>query len=389
MDMEYRMSRGNKVLIYFLSALFMGFGIFIIVAFLHLGAAAPVGIIFGAFLIGAGLSFISEAAKFCIVIDDLSLTVTHAFSTQSVLLEEIAGFRMGSRVILLELKSGAQAVVLPNNIERVEELRRWVNEKYEDIDSIHGAALMDEVIHDDRYGSTEEERAGRLAKARRLMLYSMTTPLLILWVIINPRPFELLMLILLAIPAVAVAVTWSYRGIIQVSLSRKLPYPTLLVGIIGAEFAASVAMYHVYKIYLFGGHGWLLLVACSVALLLIWAVACRAALSTGNRRYAEYLLMLVLAGVYSYNALIYFNCMYDREKPAIWQAIVHWKYTQHSNSTTYYLGLSPLGRSLAHKPVAVEYEFYHSVAKGDSVKLEIHPGTCGIAWYEVTKIINR
>jgi hypothetical protein len=209
--------------------------------------------------------------------------------------------------------------------------------------------------------------------------------LLLIWVIISPRPFVLVMLILLAIPLAAGWLTWYYKGILRIYISGARPYPTLLLGMLAAEFIAFIALLRVYNIYAFGQHFWLLLMGCSVVVLVIWAVACRAAVAGEKNIFAVYLAMLLIAGAYSYNALIFVNCTYDRGAPEQWRVGIDRKHARHGKSTSYWLDLSPWGRFDLGKSVSVEYPFYRSVAEGDSVKVLIHPGKCGIPWYEVTK----
>lgn len=377
------MSQGNKVVMYLFAIVFVAFGVFAAVA---AARAAPPALIIGLVPMVLGVFFIREAMKLSLVVDDTSLTVTHAFSTRSVLLDEISGYRKGSKdTILLDLKSGERALTIPNSIERRSELIGWLKGKYPDIDAERAKEVTEAVLHDDRYGDTEEERAAKLAMAKKLMIYSAVAPLLFIWVIIDPQPFRLLMLILLAIPVLAVWLTWYYKGILQVFVSNKRPYPSLIVGIIGTVFAALIAIIRVYKVYLFGGHGLLLLVGCSIVLTLLWAIACRAALEGDKNPFVVYGGMLLIAGVYAYNALLFINCSYDTNPPEKWRVGVDRKYAQHGRSTSYWLDLSPWGRYDAGKSVSVEYKFYHSVAEGDTVNVLIHPGECGIAWYEVMK----
>jgi hypothetical protein len=293
---------------------------------------------------------------------------------------------MGSKgTFWLDLKSGERRVMVPTTIENRKEAIDWLKEKYPDIAAELAQQVTQEVLHDERFGSTEEERAKRLMTARRLMVFSALAPMLLIWVLISPQPFMLVMPILLAIPLVCGWLTWYYKGILRIYISSARPYPTLLLAILSAEFIAFIALLKVYNIYAFGQHFWLLLMACSVVVLLVWAVACRAAVAGEKNVFAVYLAMLLMAGVYSYNGLIFVNCAYDRGTLEQWRVGIDRKYAKHGKSTTYWLELSPWGHYTLGKSVSVEHVFYRSVAEGDSVEVLIHPGKCGIPWYEVVK----
>ncbi len=386
--MEYRMSQGNKVLMYVLAAGMAGFALFLLnsTAHWHSGMSWPGTMLLVIPLLAGAVFLVLESINLRVVIDDQSLTVTHAFSSREVLLDEIAGYRKGSKgAFWLDLKSGQRRVSIPTTTENRDELLGQLKEKYPDIDAERAQQITKEVLEDERFGSTEEERGKRLAMARRLMIYSAATPLLLIWVIINPKPWQLLMLIVLGIPLVCGWLTWYYKGILRIYISNARPYPTLLMGILAAEFVGLIALMRVYKVYEFGAHFWLLLLGCSVVVTMVWVVACRAALAGENNVFAVYLAMLLLAGAYSAEALVFVNCTYDRGVAEVWRVGIDRKHAQHGKSTSYWLELSPWGRYDLGKSVSVEYPFYRSVAEGDTVKVLIHPGKCGIPWYEVTK----
>lgn len=387
--MEYRMSLYNRFLILLVAAV-GGVGGMVVVsaAFRGVSVAPMVGL--GLFLIVFAACFGLEAIRFRLVIDGDSLTVTHVFSSRSVLLDEIAGYRTGSKgTVWLDLKSGARALTISNSMERQEEFLEWLRERYPDIDAERAREVKSEVLHDERFGDTEEERAGRLKKAWRLMFYSALTPSLLIWVLIKPQPIRLLMMILLAIPILAVWLTWYYKGILRLFVSNRHPYPSLMIAIIGAAVLALIAVSRVYDIYLFSDHDWFLIAGCAIALTLLWAVVCRAAIPADKNPIVFFGGMLLIAGVYSYSALLFVNCAYDAGTPEKWKVGVDRKHAAHGKSTTYYLKLSPWGRYDAGKAVIVDHRFYDSVAVGDSVDVLIHPGACGISWYEVTSIPNR
>lgn len=385
MSMEYRISLWNRILFYLLGAFFI-----LLPAILSVSVTSSKSVLASGVLIAVvlpfGLFFIGEAVRFRLVVDDQSLTVTHVFSSRSVLLDEIAGYRKGSKgTIWLDLKSGGRALTVSNSMERQEEFLQWLKERYPDRDVQLALEIKEEVLHDERFGGTEEERAAKLARARKLMIYFMFAPTLLLWVAIKPQPFRLLMVTLLAIPVLAVWLTWYYKGILQVFIYTQRPYPSLLFGIIGVEVAALVAIIRVYNIYLFDGHSWLLLIACSVILAFAWAVACRAALAGKKNRVVAYGGMLLLAGIYSYNALVFFNCSYDTHSPEKWIVGIDRKHVQHGRNSSYWLHLSPWGRYQNGMSLSVESSFYRSVSTGDTVDVLLHPGQFGIQWYEITK----
>ena len=213
------MSLGNKIVMYIFAAGMAGLALWLLNSAAHWnGGLTWAATAAFALLMFAGAGFlVMESTKQSVVIDDQSLTVTHAFSARSVLLEEIAGYQQGSKgTFWLDLKSGNRRVMIPTTIASRKEAIGWLKEKYPDMDAALAQQVTQEVLHDERFGSTEEERAKKLMTARRLMVYSALAPMLLILVIINPQPFMPLMLLLLAIPLVCGWLTWYYKGILRI-----------------------------------------------------------------------------------------------------------------------------------------------------------------------------
>jgi hypothetical protein len=106
---EYRISTYDRMLQLVLAAAFSIGGIAAVIAGFHgNGSALPVAVL-AIVLIPSGIFFYLETTRLRVTIDEQSITVTHAFSSRSILLDEIAGLRHGQKkAILLDLKSGGK-----------------------------------------------------------------------------------------------------------------------------------------------------------------------------------------------------------------------------------------------------------------------------------------
>jgi len=377
------MSKGNKVLYYLISAFFFGLALFGAYSAIHMSNS---GLLFLC-VVGAGFGFLfyRMASKQQITIDEYSITVCNGFTTNSILLDEVSGFRRGDKEgIVLVRKNREKPLSIPGTVERKKELLDWLMERFPDINAQAAAGVTAEVLHDERYGLTEEDRSRRLSQARKLTLYSaFVVPVFFVWAFLSQRPPNLVIWILMALPMMAVWLTWSYKGILRLYMSKAKPYPTLVMAVFISELAAVLVVMRGYNIYLFDGRFWAVTLGLSVVVLLGWAAACRAAMIGEKNLFVLYLGMFILAGLYSFNVLIFSNCVFDRQPAEISRAGIDGKHINHGKTTTYTLELSPWGRFTDGKNVQVPWSVYHSVQRGDSVNVYLHPGKWGIAWYEV------
>ncbi|HTR31426.1 MAG TPA: hypothetical protein VMH27_19270 [Puia sp.] len=215
---------------------------------------------------GVGYLLFRTAAKTALVIDETSITVCNGFITRSVLIDEVAGWRSGARNnILLVLKSGERPLTIPGVLEQRSAVETWVDGRFTDIAAQLAKEVTEEVLHDERYGLTEEDRARRLQQARKVAAYgTIISPLLFLWVFLDPEPVNLLMLVLLAIPFAAALLTWHYKGILRLYTTKTKPYPSLIFAVLIAVGAAFFGALRGYNIYFFDLRAWRLLLILGI-----------------------------------------------------------------------------------------------------------------------------
>jgi len=381
------MSNTSKIGLYVLVVLLGGTGVIVVgLALFGTHVVQPVPLlIIGLLLLAGAWCFLREITRFSVVVDEQSLTVVRAFTSRSELLDDIAGYRSGNKnAILLELKRGGRPLTVPGSIGQRDEMVEWLREKFPDIDAQRADAVQEEVIHDERFGLTEEDRKRRLLRAWKLMAYStLVTLFFIAWVIVYPHPFEPMMLIFLGVPLVAVWLTWYYKGLLRLYFSKTRPFPTLLVAVVVSEFAAFFALLWNYNIYSFVGRSWELVLGAAVVVAIVWAMACWTATAGEKNLFAIYGGLLLVASLYGYDAIVFANCAYDRQPAVIWRVGVKDKHVSRGRSTTYYVRTSHWGKFRIGNSVQVSSSFYRSVAEGDSINVYLHPGIWGIPWYEL------
>jgi hypothetical protein len=223
---EYRISTANKILQLIFAAIFSIGGIAAIIAGFHGdGSQLPMAFV-GVFFALIGGFFYLETVRLRLTIDEYSMTVTHAFNSRSVLLDEIAGFRRGDKgVILLDLKSGDKPLQLPGAVERKKELLEWLRERFADIDGDREKEVTDLVLQDENLGLTREIRESRLNIARKLMVYgSAGIPFLCILLFVIPGNHKTALILSLALPWMAVGLTWYFKGILRLYSSKRKPY---------------------------------------------------------------------------------------------------------------------------------------------------------------------
>jgi hypothetical protein len=381
--MEYRMSPGNKALTYLIAFALVAGGIYVVYLVLNqrnwlLLIVAPVAI-------GLAWLIYYGTARVLLTIDESTVTYCNGFGTRSFLLDEIAGFRRGEKNgLLLVPKSGEKPMVISNTLEGRQELEAWVKERYKDIDAESAAEVEAEVLHNERYGLTEEERGLRLKQARRIAGAGwIVAGTLFVLMFIAQWAFGWLILITLIFPLAAVYLTWYYKGILRLYTTKGKPYPSLGWAVFIVEVAAWIVTDKLYSIYFMDARFWEIVLALSVGMTLVWSAACRVAVAGEKYAFAIYFGLLLAAGVYSYTALVFTNCASDHQKAATFRVAISGKHISSGKYSSYYLELSPWGSYTDGSEYEVSSTAYRSVKVGDLVSVYLHPGKWGIPWYDV------
>jgi hypothetical protein len=386
---DYPIAPGYKVLgLVFAAAFFFG-GIFLLYFAFHAPtqAAMVACLIFGVSLIPLGAFLYREVNRLCITIDGDTLEITRAFSTRSIALADIDGYRVGDKnAFILVVRDGEKQLKIPDGIARRKELLAWIKEKYEDVDARERAAETKVLLEDSRYGDSREEREQNLKKARNISrIGSGVGFVLFFWFLFYPQPYDLVMVLLFVAPLVALYVTMSFKGLLRLYTKKSSPYPTLFILIMFPIMGAGLNAFIRYDLYGFSASAWLLLAGMIALLSFIALTVLREVVAAEAQKGAAIGFLLCMIAIYSYGLLIYTNCHYDRSHAEAWRVAVTDKHETHGKSTTYYLQLSPWGKYADGKEVTVSGAFYRAVNPQDSVGVLLNKGKWGIPWYRIVR----
>ncbi len=381
--MEYRIAKGWRITVaVFGAVLIIGGVFFLIKAFTGPTFPAGLGIFLAIFLISLGTITYLDTIRTLFIIDGYNLRIVRLRKTRSVLLKEIDGYRTGDKnTFFIVLKKGDRSIQLPQYLERREELIGWFQEKYEDVDERDKANETEALLDNDQFGLTREDRASRLATAKRISYIATGAgALLFFWALFDPEPFDLIMIILLAAPWIAVYITWYYKGLMKLYKTKSSPYPSLVYLIFLTILAALVTVLNAYSLYAFGQHAWSLLLGITLTVTVISITACRQAIATSGK-VLVYGIVFAIAGMYSYSLLIFSNCRYDRSFDHAYHVKVTHKRISSGKSTSYYLSLSPWGKYADGNELSVSKSFYNQVNTHDDLTVFLRKGQWGIPWY--------
>jgi hypothetical protein len=348
-------------------------------------------VITGLVLIGLGSLFYLDSAKLSIIVDEYSITLQQAFSSRSVLLDEIMGYRTNQsgrdgNLLVLVTKDNTRDLYVPTSLERSDELLSWIKNRYPDVDAISHKESAQNMLEDQRFGDTRLKRLVTLSHAILTSLIAKVLAILLILLdtfLVLPvnLPFMLTVFIM---PWVVIACTLYFKGMLKL-YSRKAdanPAIGMLLWVSSAVIVTNTWMN--FDLYYFDLHGALFLIAMTAAVAAIWLFCCRNSVMREVRKVSLIAGTFAAALAYSYGLLIYTNCYHDKSVVEIRRVEIEQKYIHYGrNSKNYRLEVAPWADDFSTKTLSVRQSYYEKCRVGDSLNVHIWQGRWDIPWYKI------
>ena len=339
------------------------------------------------FLLGAYLVLAMLKSKLILTADSIELR--DPLVTKHLLRSQIAGWRVLptqyiSTLVLVPRDPHAKQIKFPLTFKLDEQFEAWL----EPLTNLDAQDQAESVAHIDAQldpSLTEEQREVILFNAYRFSKYltwASWTAAALGW--FYPRPYSLVILILAAIPPIAIYLGLRAKGVYQFDGQRNDARPSLAVPVIAP--GASLAIRATYDLSFLH---WQQL--CSPILVLTIAMTALIAAAdpkTGKQRWS-YLAFLLLAAFYSGGVTAMADSILDHSTPHVFQAEVLHKHISSGRSTTWYLQLAPWGPQDHPDEVSVHRSLYNSVQPGQTVCVYLYPGALKIPWFQVAHCANQ
>ena len=342
--------------------------------------------ILGAILVFIGTMAWLDTLRTKLTIDDHTLSIQRAFSSRSMLRDEIKGYsiREKGRIAIVSKNAGSKSILLPPYLGKETALRQWLTQSFPDVDLLNQAEETQNILANEEFGVTKDERESRLAKAKQVSKVANVIGLAAgAWAFFYPTPYNECILILLVLPWVGIYIIWHFKGLIRFDAHRKSAYPSLTGLFLFATLGLILRMIIDFHIYQYD-HLWISLTLATIIITLLCLLAGNKALREAQQKTLAVILLFAFIATYCYGAIIFTNYYYDKSVPQQYTVEVKTRHVSRSRSTTYYLGLDAWGQFTEEKDVSVSRGLYNIVQTGDSVRVIVWKGKWDIPWFEVT-----
>jgi hypothetical protein len=298
--------------------------------------------------------------------------------------EDIAGrrsqrTRSNSTLVLVPRRPGMKTLKINELIQSDFLLKAWFD-TLPDLDAQDLAQSQSEIIANRDLGRTPEERARRLAVARKLANGLTGVSIIVcLWAFVYPKPHELVVVVLAALPPLVALVPKVKGGrLYQVVGWRNDARANLGIAFIGPSVVLAVRALEDIKVF-----DWT--VALAGAAVVAIAMTFVLAMSEQKLRSLGWALLAILAvcGSYAYGAIVEGNALLDKSEPQMFKTTVIGKRVSRGKTTSYHLRLASWGPLREEDDITVSRTLYASVETGGKICIVLRDGALHIRWFGV------
>lgn len=385
----YRVSKGWKIFFFFLTPplmALMGWG-----AFMPFFEHRSHGIIFvvSCLVMCLGVFFLLaysliEISKARLEILPDRIRDVGVFTKRELRYDEIEGFKIlptqYTRILVFVPKSSKKKrIKVALILERQNELLKWIEEKYPNLDTLAYNKELETILHDESLGHSKEERARVLDRARKwarfLNIFSIAIGL---WGIFRPQPYEVVIWILITMPLLALFFLQFFSGVLKFETNRQSAHPDISPSFWIPSVGLAIRALSDWNILLWESF-WLPFGCLTIILhlqLLIFA-------SDVRKQVSIRILAFIFCCLYGYGIIVTVNGLLDSSAPVVYQVQVLDKEKCEGKTTSCYLIVSPWGPRTSKNKVEVFKSVYKRTAIGETVTIYVRRGALKIPFYIV------
>jgi len=318
----------------------------------------------GAACILFGLAICAAMVHLCrgkIVLRADALEVHHLTGKTLVSRDEILGFTKCDGEIVFELRGGRRRLSLPLIANADEEFESWIS----------SVANLDAAVE----AEDQSQPAGSPQPGTNFLhlCWFVVMLLVIFWAMFYPRPYGLVMTILISFPFVELALVQALGAPSWfASAQGDISYSLALSGIFLTLHAMMSNVYHSHEVVLL-----------SVGLGLITGSILSLADRRLLQRSASILILIILLPLYGYGAGVQINRLLDSSPATVFEAKVGGMERSKGSRLPPQVELVPWGPDQISTIAWVARPVYESIKPGDTVCVQLHRGALLVRWYVV------
>ncbi|MCG8578808.1 MAG: hypothetical protein MI866_02760 [Bacteroidales bacterium] len=386
---EYKFSNKLKLLTYIVAPILIGgFGYIGFIPFLKdyglTGKLFLLGLSF--ILIFAAIMSIIEAVKTKLVIKDKQFIKTRIFSIRILRFDEIKGFRIDENYTYLIPNNDKKAIIVTKYFSDTYELRNFLTSNFKDLDKADKKKEVKNLLTNKKYGRNKNEiitQIEEIQKITRPLNWIALVLALALW--FYPKFYELLTILNIVIPIIALGIIVKSKGLVHVLSDDDSPHPTLNSALSMPPLVLLIRAITDYDIFSYL-NVWLpiIILTSGIMYLLIKYSEDEFKGESKTEKLIIYPFYSIAIGIFMFALVIQLNCTFDNRPYETYESsIISKKISESKNSKTYKINIADWNGKGKKTEVRVTRNQYSKLKENDKIEIILRPGLFDIPWYHI------
>lgn len=309
--------------------------------------------------------------------------VTYAFRSKSITFEETKGFTVDENYIRLhQMHDKSKPVKISKYLGDQFTFIAHLQKNYDDLDEADRAAEYEDLTLNPDYGDSINEREKRLNRATlKVKVLNFILATLSILILAYPNPWDLIVLLNLLLPIIAVVMVYNSKGLIKLngdpnSLKPHVTYALMApISLVGLRLIIDI------KFLAFNGF-WLYSIALTTVLFGLLFIAMKEITFKNKTQSIIAFCFLLFTFGYATCWITFINTIGDLDEPIVAQVeVVDKKESDNSYKLELDAGWNQYNSGFIDG--IVSGSFYKKVKPGDIVYVEVYDGALNIPWFQI------
>jgi hypothetical protein len=300
--------------------------------------------------------------------------------TRQLFLKDIEGFRIlptqyVKTLSIIPKDQSLKKLKIALVLEREAMLLGWITNTLINLDEAEFQAEAIQIESDSRLGETKEDRLWLVDKARKwAWLINTVCFVVTFWAMFKPRPYNLVILILLTCPLIALVSLRFFKGVLKVDGKQQSAYPTIAVALMMPGFGLGLRALD-WNILAWEKF-WVPFAMVTICLMVLTVI-----FTTYEKKTISYAAGLVfICPIYGAGVTVVLNGILDTSTPLEYKTSITDKWITSGKNRSYTFKTYTPDCDYHEIQIDVNKSTYERHKIGDDMKLIIRNGELGMPW---------
>lgn len=387
MKKEYRIAKGWAIFIWIFAPVLIGlFGFLGVLPYIE--EEIDLTLVVTLTPISLGMIFLMvigliDTIKSKLIIEKNRLISISVLKTKILDFKDIRGIKRDQNYLhFIPHSAGLKKIKVSSYVGKYDKLATWAESRFKNIDFEETAKDVLDILENDEYGRTIEEREFKLKSTRKMTkTLNVLSFIVAFTTMIFPHFYKVQIIACAVLPILGLVLLKSSKGLIKLDDKSNSIHPNVIGTLFMPAAALMIRALMDFNVFSYSNF-WV--PALLIFTFLTFLIFFKSKLEYNFKKVASYmaiLVMIMFSCMYAYGALITTNVIFDNSYPNTYKANVIDKHISSGKTPSYYLTLDSWEPQTEPENVSVSKEVYYANEVGNATTVYFKNGLYDIPYY--------